>query len=182
MMLPAEAFPDACASEQSADLPKLSAEGQAEADARFQMVLSRYGNRLSDEEKHRTKALCYSLQTTLEHVRAYPIKNGDVPALFLRPLIDRQEHAPEILADEAEHHELRAGEGALALRTALVAGAGHGEDQPGVGDVRKPDGGAAGWLRGRKMPPNCASHALKPYRFAPTSVSTLDIPYYSSEL
>jgi hypothetical protein len=89
MMLPAEAFPNNLASAQAADLPKLSAQSQAEADARFQNVLSRYGDRLSDEEKQRTKALCYSLQTTLEQVRAYPLKNGDVPALFLKPLIDR---------------------------------------------------------------------------------------------
>ena len=89
IMLPAEAFPGASPSAPSADLPKLSAEGQAEADARFQLVLSRYGNRLSEEEKQRTKGLCYSLQTTLEQVRAHPLKNGDVPALFLKPLIDR---------------------------------------------------------------------------------------------
>ena len=89
IMLPAEASPNAFSSAQSADLPKLSAEGQAEADARFQVVLSRYGNRLSEEEKQRTKSLCYSLQTTLEQVRVYPLKNGDVPALFLKPLIDR---------------------------------------------------------------------------------------------
>ena len=89
IMLPPEAFPGPFPSAQSADFPRLSAEGQAEADVRFQLVLSRYSNRLSEEEKQRTKALCYSLQTTLEQVRAYPIKNGDVPALFLRPLIDR---------------------------------------------------------------------------------------------
>jgi hypothetical protein len=89
IMLPAEASPNGFPFAQSADLPKLSAEGQAEADARFQVVLSRYGNRLSEEEKQRTKGLCYSLQTTLEQVRAYPLKNGDVPALFLKPLIDR---------------------------------------------------------------------------------------------
>jgi hypothetical protein len=89
MMLPADAFPNTLASAQAADLPKLSPESQMEADARFQSVLSRYSNRLSDDEKQHTKALCYSLQTTLEQVRAYPLKNGDVPALFLKPLIDR---------------------------------------------------------------------------------------------
>jgi hypothetical protein len=93
MMLPAEAFPNNLASAQAADLPKLSPESQAEADARFQNVLSRYANRLSEEEKQRTKALCYSLQTTLEQVRAYPLKNGDVPALFLKPLVDRDAKA-----------------------------------------------------------------------------------------
>ncbi|HEY1467614.1 MAG TPA: hypothetical protein VGF61_01120 [Candidatus Acidoferrum sp.] len=89
VMLPADAFPNATASAHSADLPKLSVESQAEADARFQMVLGRYGNRLNEEEKQRTKGLCYSLQTTLEQLRSYSIKNGDVPALFLKPLIDR---------------------------------------------------------------------------------------------
>ena len=89
MILPAEASPNTLTSAQAADMPKLSADGQTEADARFQTVLSRYGNRLNDEEKQRTKALCYSLQTTLEQVRAYPLKNGDVPALFLKPLVDR---------------------------------------------------------------------------------------------
>ena len=98
IMLPAEASPNGFPSAQSADLPKLSAEGQAEADARFQVVLSRYGNRLSEEEKQSTKALSYSLQTTLEHVRAYPIKNGDVPAIFLRPLIDRDNKAKSTTA------------------------------------------------------------------------------------
>ncbi len=98
MMLPAEALPNALASAQAADLPKLSAESQTEADARFQVVLSRYGNRLSDDEKQRTKALCYSLQTTLEQVRAYPLKNGDVPALFLKPLVDRDNKPKPALA------------------------------------------------------------------------------------
>jgi hypothetical protein len=71
------------------NLPKLSAEGQAEAEARFQMVLSRYGSRLSEEEKRSAKMLCFTLQGTLERVRAYPLENGSVPALFLKPLIDR---------------------------------------------------------------------------------------------
>ena len=88
--LPLQAFPGPSPSAQSADLAKLSSAGQAEADARFQLVLSRYSNRLNEEEKQRTQALCYSLQTTLEQVRAYPIKNGDVPALFLRPLIEQE--------------------------------------------------------------------------------------------
>jgi hypothetical protein len=89
IMLPPDVFPNASTSAQSADLSKVSAEGQSEADARLQVVLSRYGSRLSEEEKQRTKTLCYSLQTALEPVRAYPLKNAEVPALFLKPLIDR---------------------------------------------------------------------------------------------
>jgi hypothetical protein len=88
VMLPAEAFALAPA-QLPENLPKLSGEGQAEADARFQMVLNRYGSRLSEEEKRNAKMLCSSLQNTLERVRAYPLENGDVPAVFLKPLIDR---------------------------------------------------------------------------------------------
>jgi hypothetical protein len=89
VILPTDTF--ATISAQSpADLPKLSAEGQAEAEARFQTVLSRYGNRLTDEEKRAVKTQCYSLQSALDHVRAYSLQNGDVPALFLKPLIDRE--------------------------------------------------------------------------------------------
>jgi hypothetical protein len=87
-ILPTEAF--AAGSAQLPEtLPKLSTEGQAEAESRFQMVLSRYGSRLSEEEKRSARMLCFTLQTTLERVRAYPLENGNVPALFLKPLIDR---------------------------------------------------------------------------------------------
>ena len=88
LMLPAEAFATPPA-QLPENLPKLSAEGQAEADARFQMVLGRYGSRLSDEEKRSARMLCFSLQNMLERVRAYPLENGDVPAIFLKPLLDR---------------------------------------------------------------------------------------------
>ena len=88
VMLPAAAFA-AAAAQLPENLPKLSGESQAEADARFQMVLSRYGSRLSEEEKRSAKMLCYSLQNTVERVRAYSLENGDVPAVFLKPLIDR---------------------------------------------------------------------------------------------
>lgn len=88
VMLQAEAFAAAPA-QLPENLPKLSAEGQAEAEARWQMVLSRYGSRLSEEEKRSAKMLCFSLQNTLERVRTYPLENGDVPAVFLKPLIDR---------------------------------------------------------------------------------------------
>ncbi len=89
MMLPAA--PIAAASEhEQENLPKVSSEGQAEADARLQMVLSRYGNRLSEDEKRSVKTMCYSLQNTLAKVRAFPLENGDVPALFLKPLVDRE--------------------------------------------------------------------------------------------
>ncbi len=81
------------------DFPKLSIEGQAEAEARYQLVLSRHGARLNDEQKKSTKFLCYSAQPGLERVRAFTLSNGDVPALFLKPIVEREKtsaakHAP----------------------------------------------------------------------------------------
>ena len=88
VLLPADCLAAAPA-QLPENLPKVSGEGQAEADARFQIVLSRYGSRLSEEEKRSAKVLCFSLQNTVERVRAYPLENGNVPAVFLKPLIDR---------------------------------------------------------------------------------------------
>jgi hypothetical protein len=70
--------------------PKLSAEGQAEAEARYQLALSRSGSRLNDEQKKTIKQMSYMAQPNLEKLRAFPLKNGDVPALFLRPLVERE--------------------------------------------------------------------------------------------
>ncbi len=72
------------------DLPKLSPESQAEAEARFQLVLSRHGSRLNDEDKRNIKALCYFSQPSLDHLRAFSLKNSDVPALFLKPIVERE--------------------------------------------------------------------------------------------
>ena len=72
------------------NLPKLSPESAAEAEARFQLVLSRHGLRLSEEEKRNTRTLCYFAQPGLDRLRAFSLKNGDVPALFLKPLVERE--------------------------------------------------------------------------------------------
>ncbi len=74
--------------------PKLSPAGQAEAEARFQLVLSRHGSRLNDEDKHNIRTLCYFAQPGLERLRSFSLKNGDVPALFLKPLVERGKTPP----------------------------------------------------------------------------------------
>jgi hypothetical protein len=76
-----------------ADLPKLSPESQAEAEARFQLVLSRHGARLSEEEKRNVRTLCYFSQPGLDRLRSFALKNGDVPALFLKPIVERDKPA-----------------------------------------------------------------------------------------
>lgn len=83
---------------QSAQLPdnapKLSPAGQAEAEVRYQLVLSRYGPRLSDEDKRNIKTLIFFSQPGLERLRSFSLKNGDVPALFLKPIVEREKTPP----------------------------------------------------------------------------------------
>jgi hypothetical protein len=72
------------------NVPKLTPEGQEEADARFQLVLSRNGSYLTEEEKSTVKMACVFVQPGLQRLRAYPLKNGDLPALFLKPIVERE--------------------------------------------------------------------------------------------
>jgi len=78
--------------------PKLSPESQAEADARYQQILSQYGGRLSAEEKTIVQQANQTIQESLDHIRAYPLENGDGPALYLKPLIEREKKKPEVPA------------------------------------------------------------------------------------
>jgi hypothetical protein len=75
---------------QTANLPKLSAESQAEAEARLQAILGRYGSRFSDEQKADLHRLCFMVQPPLDRLRAYNIENGVSPALYLKPLVERE--------------------------------------------------------------------------------------------
>jgi hypothetical protein len=72
-----------------AGAPKLSLQSQAEADFRFQAILNQYPDRFSEAQKTDLRRLCVALQPPLDHIRAYPISNGDLPALYLKPLVDR---------------------------------------------------------------------------------------------
>lgn len=74
----------------AADLPKLSPEGQAEADARYQSILAEYGSRFSEAQKADLRRLCIAAQPPLDRLRAYAIQNGDSPALYLKPLVERE--------------------------------------------------------------------------------------------
>jgi hypothetical protein len=69
--------------------PKLSQQSQGEAEARYQAILSQYGDRFSDAQKADLKRLCISAQPPLDRIRAYSVSNGDLPALYLKPLVDR---------------------------------------------------------------------------------------------
>ena len=81
--------PTAPAPAPQSNEPKLSPEGQKESDARYQSILSTFGDRFSDQEKLTVRTLCVYLQPSLEHVRAFHLENGDNPALYLKPLVER---------------------------------------------------------------------------------------------
>ena len=78
------------ATQQPAGAPKLSPESQAEVDSRIQAIFSQYGSRFSDEQKADIRRLCALAQPLLDRLRAYALENGDNPALYLKPLVERE--------------------------------------------------------------------------------------------
>jgi hypothetical protein len=70
--------------------PNLPAESQAEAEARYQQILSQYGSRFNAEEKASLREMNMVTQASLDKVRAYSLENGDGPALYLKPLVERE--------------------------------------------------------------------------------------------
>jgi hypothetical protein len=80
----------AAPAQQPANTTKLSPEGQAEAEARFQSILNQYGKRFSEEQKADLRRLCFVAQPPLDRLRAYALANGDAPALYLKPLVERE--------------------------------------------------------------------------------------------
>ncbi len=90
-------LPDAAGAEEAGqlpeNLPKLTPQGVAESEARYQLILSRHGSMLKDEDKKTIRTQCFSAQPSLDRVRAYLLQNGDVPALFLKPIVEREKKA-----------------------------------------------------------------------------------------
>ena len=76
--------------QQSPNAPNLSPESQAEVESRVQAILSQYGSRFSEAQKTDLRRLCREAQPTLDRLRAYATENGDGPALYLRPLLERE--------------------------------------------------------------------------------------------
>lgn len=72
------------------DQPQLSAESQAEAEARYQSILAAYNSRFNDDQKKELRRLSFAAQPSLDRLRAYPVDNADAPALYLKPLVERE--------------------------------------------------------------------------------------------
>jgi hypothetical protein len=89
-LLSAEPTPAKPQAPQTPTPADLSPQSQAEVDARVQSILSQYGGRLSDPQKIDVRRLATEAQQPLERLRAFTVTNGDGPALYLRPLIERE--------------------------------------------------------------------------------------------
>ena len=63
---------------------KLSPAAQAEADARVQMIVARYGARLSPAERADLARLSRDAQEQLDKLRAFPLDVADEPAHVFR--------------------------------------------------------------------------------------------------
>jgi len=70
--------------------PKLSPESQTEMESRLQAVFAQYGSRLNDAQKADLRRIAAEGQAGLDRLRAYPIDNSDGPALYLKPLMERE--------------------------------------------------------------------------------------------
>jgi hypothetical protein len=89
-LLAAEATAHATRAQQPPSAPKLSPESQSEVDSRLRAILNEYGSRFSETQKTDLRRLCAEAQPGLDRLRAYATENGDGPALYLRPLMERE--------------------------------------------------------------------------------------------
>ena len=73
--------------------PKLSPESQIEMESRLQAVFAQYGSRLKDAQKADLGRLAAEGQASLDRLRACTTDNSDGPALYLKPLMEREKKA-----------------------------------------------------------------------------------------
>jgi hypothetical protein len=84
---------------QTPGAPKLSPESQVEVESRLQAVFAQYGSRLNDAQKTDLRRLAAEAQAGLDRLRAYSTSNGDGPALYLKPLIEREKKPSPIFGN-----------------------------------------------------------------------------------
>ena len=72
------------------NFPKLSDQSRAEVEARYESIVKQYSGRFNDQQKAELRRLSFLAQPALDNLRAYTIHNGDSPALYLKPLVERE--------------------------------------------------------------------------------------------
>ncbi len=63
---------------------KLSAESQAEVNAKIEAIFQKYGARLSEAQKADIRRILTEGQASLVELRAFPVENSDQPATVLK--------------------------------------------------------------------------------------------------
>jgi hypothetical protein len=61
-----------------------AAQMTPDAEAQFQVILTRYGKRLSDEQKADVRRLVAQAQKASATLRSFPLENSDEPAMIFR--------------------------------------------------------------------------------------------------
>jgi hypothetical protein len=79
--------------QQPDNTSKLSPESQIEVDSRIQSIFAKYGSRLTATQKADIRRLATEAQPLLERLRAFATDNGDGPALYMKPLMEREKKA-----------------------------------------------------------------------------------------
>lgn len=72
------------------NFPKLSDQSRAEVEARYEAIVKQYSGRFNDQQKAELRRLSFLAQPALDNLRSYTIHNGDSPALYLKPLVERE--------------------------------------------------------------------------------------------
>ncbi len=101
--LPADALPadDQQLPKLPPGFPKLSDQSRAEVEARYDSIVRQYSGRFNDQQKAELRRLSFLAQPALDNLRAYPIPNGDNPALYLKPLVEREKKPPKSASPSA---------------------------------------------------------------------------------
>jgi len=86
----ATAAPKPAAAAPGGHEPQLSPAARAEAEAKIQNLLRKYGDRLNDEQKAEVRKSILQGQESLEKLRAFPLENSDEPATVFRPLTGKE--------------------------------------------------------------------------------------------
>lgn len=97
-LLNADTLPAPPQTQQAPAPTSLSPQSQAEVESRIQAILGEYGSRFSEAQKTDLRRLCKEAQPVLDRLRAYPTENGDGPALYLRPLMEREKKPSPMIA------------------------------------------------------------------------------------
>ena len=96
-------------SDQQSDESNLTPEQIQEVDARFNETMRRYGDRLSEEQRRRTRHILVQNQRMLAPIRDFALANGDEPATTLKIRVEKSPAAGPLPENDAPRAATHAG-------------------------------------------------------------------------